>query len=189
MTTAFSEQLVALRPNLLRIARRRVRNEAWADDAVSETLLAALEKPAAFEGRAQLQTWLVGVLKHKLVDQTRRHTREQAFTWHGEEDGDGLGDGNANANAMSDVPADSAWADPQASLQQRQFMQRCDAMLQRLPAQHGMAFVLRDCLECETDEVCQEMGITATNLSVILYRARRRMRDFMQTWHCPAPLG
>jgi DNA-directed RNA polymerase specialized sigma24 family protein len=51
---------------LLKFARLQLRNEAWAEDAVSETLLAALAKPQAFSGRAQLRTWLVGILKHKV---------------------------------------------------------------------------------------------------------------------------
>jgi RNA polymerase sigma-70 factor (TIGR02943 family) len=69
-------ELEALRPQLMKFARLQLRNPAWAEDAVSETLLAALEHPQAFAGRSQLKTWLIGILKHKLVDQIRRHGRE-----------------------------------------------------------------------------------------------------------------
>ena len=72
----FAAQVQALRPPLLRFARNQLRNDAWAEDAVSETLLAALEKPQSFGGQSQLKTWLVGILKHKVIDQLRRHTRE-----------------------------------------------------------------------------------------------------------------
>ena len=72
----FARQVEALRPQLLRFARSQLRNDAWAEDAVSDTLLAALEKPQSFAGRSQLKTWLVGVLKHKVIDQLRRHSRE-----------------------------------------------------------------------------------------------------------------
>ncbi|MEY8876201.1 MAG: sigma factor, partial [Leptothrix sp. (in: b-proteobacteria)] len=44
----FAGQIQALRPQLLRYAQSQLRNAAWAEDAVSETLLAALEKPHAF---------------------------------------------------------------------------------------------------------------------------------------------
>jgi RNA polymerase sigma-70 factor (ECF subfamily) len=74
--TDFARQVQALRPQLLRFARTQLRNDAWAEDAVSDTLLAALEKPQSFSGQSQLKTWLVGILKHKVVDQLRRHTRE-----------------------------------------------------------------------------------------------------------------
>ena len=43
--TEFPRQVETLRPQLLRYARSQLRNDAWAEDAVSDTLLAALEKP------------------------------------------------------------------------------------------------------------------------------------------------
>ena len=59
----FARQVQALRPELMRFARSQLRNDAWAEDAVSEAVLAALEKPGSFGGRSQLKTWLVGILK------------------------------------------------------------------------------------------------------------------------------
>ena len=72
----FAFEVQALRAQLLRFARLQLRNDDWAEDAVSETVLAALEAPQRFAGRSQLKTWLIGILKHKLVDQLRRHARE-----------------------------------------------------------------------------------------------------------------
>ena len=72
----YANQVAALRPMLMRVARKRLRNDAWAEDAVSETLVAALEEPGVFAGRSSLQTWLVGILKYQTVHQLRRHTRE-----------------------------------------------------------------------------------------------------------------
>ena len=72
-------QIALHRPFLVRVARRRLRNEVWADDAISETVLAALERPNAWAGSALVRTWLVGILEHKLVDQARRHARECSF--------------------------------------------------------------------------------------------------------------
>ena len=64
----FQDQLVEHRAYLMRFARLQLRNDAWAEDAVSETLLAALSKPQTFGNRSQLKTWLVGILKHKVID-------------------------------------------------------------------------------------------------------------------------
>ena len=68
----FANQVESHRAMLMRFARAQLRNEAWAEDAVSETLLAAIEKPQTFAGGSQLKTWLIGILKHKLVDQLRQ---------------------------------------------------------------------------------------------------------------------
>ena len=54
--TDFEQQLVEQRSYLMRFARLQLRNDAWAEDAVSETILAALAKPQAFEARSQLKT-------------------------------------------------------------------------------------------------------------------------------------
>ena len=57
----FAQQVESLRPQLLRFARAQLRNDAWAEDAVSESLLAALERPQSFGGQSQLKTWLVRI--------------------------------------------------------------------------------------------------------------------------------
>ena len=82
----FEQALVAHRGYLLRFARLQLRNETWAEDAVSETLLAALAKPQSFEGRAQLRTWLTGILKHKIIDAMRLHRREVSAGGASEDD-------------------------------------------------------------------------------------------------------
>ena len=65
-TMTLESQLAEHQGYLLRFARLQLRNDAWAEDAVSETLLAALSKPQSFGNRSQLKTWLVGILKHKV---------------------------------------------------------------------------------------------------------------------------
>jgi RNA polymerase sigma-70 factor (ECF subfamily) len=165
----YVQQVAALRANLVRAARRRVRNQAWAEDAVSETILAALERPLAFEGRSQLQTWLMGVLKHKLVDQMRRHALESS-AWTPDDPDEP--DGEA-------VPGHAAidWRDPASLMQEKQVLIQVDERIRALPAQQARAFLLRDCMELDTDEVCQALGVSAGNLSVMLYRARRSLRN------------
>lgn len=164
------QQIAALRPQLLRAAQRRLHNKTWAEDAVSETILAALERPQAFEGRSQLSTWLMGVLKHKLVDQVRRHGKESGGFFQPDEDAP---DGEAAAPGHACIE----WRDPAACMHEKQMLIHVDACLKALPVQQARAFVLRDCMECDTDEVCEELGITAGHLSVVLYRARRRLRE------------
>ncbi len=181
----FAEELAALRPVLVRMARQRVRNEAWAEDAVSETLVAALEKPGAFAGRAKTRTWLVGILKHKLVDQVRRHTREASLTRH---DDDDIDPDLPEPAVEFDEPA--PWGDPQATLARRQFLHQVDRALAGLPAQQGRAFVLRECLDEDTDDVCRTLGITANHLGVMLHRARHRLRSALAPqWNSPAALS
>lgn len=176
--TDFARQVQALRPQLLRFARHQLRNEAWAEDAVSETLLAALEKPQAYTGAAQLKTWLIGILKHKVIDQIRRHRREVSTTT--DDDHEDLDDLLFRADGhWRDMPAD--WDHPGAALGQRQFFTVLEACLEHLPGQQGRVFLMREWLELDTDEICKETGVSATNLFVLLHRARLRLRECLQT--------
>lgn len=177
MSSDFARQVESLRPQLLRFARAQLRNEAWAEDAVSETLLAALEKPQAFAGQSQLKTWLVGILKHKLVDQLRRASREATLLV--DDDGEDvealLFDENGGWRSL---PAD--WGDPHAALGQRQFFEVLEACVEHLPPAQGRAFMMREWLELSTEEICKELRVSTTNLWVMLHRARLRLRECLQ---------
>ncbi len=175
--TPFVDQVEQLRPQLLRFARSQLRNDAWAEDAVSETLLAALEKPQSFAGQSQLKTWLVGVLKHKVVDQLRRHTREATVLTT--EDGDDFDEAFFDETGhWRDKQAD--WGDPEASCGQHQFLQVMDICIEQLPAMQGRVFMMREWLELESVEICKELQISSTNLWVLLHRARLRLRECLQ---------
>lgn len=181
---AFGQRVEALRPQLMRFARTQLRNEAWAEDAVSETLLAALEKPGAFAGQSQLKTWLVGVLKHKLIDQLRRHQREATVL-----DGDDAEDLDAllfdASGHWREPPRD--WGDPTAALGQRQFFEVLEACCEHLPPAQARVFMMREWLDLETAEICKELAITSTNLWVLLHRARLRLQACLQQrWFNPS---
>ncbi len=173
----FAREVETLRPQLLRFARTQLRNEAWAEDAVSETVLAAVEKPQSFGGGSALKTWLVGILKHKVIDTLRRHQREATVLTT--DDGEDLDEAMFLPDGhWRDVPAD--WGDPHETLRQREFIAVMEACLEKLPPTQGRVFMMREWLEMETGEVCKELAVTSTNLFVLLHRARLRLRDCLQ---------
>ena len=175
--TDFARQVEALRPQLMRFARAQLRNDAWAEDAVSDTVLAALEKPEGFGGQSQLKTWLVGVLKHKVVDQLRRHTREATVL--SAEDSEDLDESLFDRTGhWTDKPQD--WGSPEVACGQRQFFDVLQVCCDQLPPAQGRVFMMREWLELETDEICKELQISSTNLWVLLHRARLRLRACLQ---------
>lgn len=180
MTTGDLErQLAALRPALLAIARLQLRNDAWAEDAVSETLIAALEGAPRFAAQSQLKTWAVGILKHKIVDHFRRAKREVSVEAEVEaaevETFDELfaADGHRVA-----VPLD--WGNPEESFERTQFFEILQACVDQLPASLGRIFMMREWLDYETADICKELAITPTNCFVMLYRARMRLRECLE---------
>ena len=175
----FAQQLVELRTYLLKFARLQLRNDAWAEDAVSETVLAALAKPQSFSQRSQLKTWLVGILKHKIIDTIRLHGREVSSSPSDDDEGDLL-------DALSFKPdghfvqAPTDWGNPEQELGSRQFFEVLEACADKLPATQGRLFLMREWLELSSEEICKELALTPTNLYVQLHRARLRLRECLE---------
>jgi RNA polymerase sigma-70 factor (ECF subfamily) len=168
-----------LQPILLRIARLQLRNDAWAEDAVSETLISALEGIDRFGGQSQLKTWVVGILKHKIIDQFRRSGREVSIEAATEaaqvESFDELY--KPDGHRVSE-PLD--WGDPEAAYSRVQFFDILQMCVEQLPAAVARVFMMREWLELETAQICKEVGITATNCFVMLHRARMRLRECLE---------
>jgi RNA polymerase sigma-70 factor (ECF subfamily) len=176
----YEQQLVALRDYLMRFARLQLRNEAWAEDAVSETMLAALAKPQAFEARSQLKTWLVGILKHKIIDTLRQRQREVVLDGGSDDDSaDPLDHMAFKADGhFAEKPAE--WGNPERDMQSRQFFAVLEACTEKLPPAQGRLFLMREWLELSSEDICKELSLTPTNLYVQLHRARLRLRECLE---------
>lgn len=171
-----ASDLEALRPALLRIARLHLRNDAWAEDAVSETLVVALEKADGFEARSQLKTWVVGILKHKIIDTFRLRKREEPLA---DPDDDGFEGALFQADGHY-VQFPQEWETPETQLSRNQFLEILEVCVQQLPAAQGRIFLMREWLELSTDEICNALAVTPTNAGVLLHRARLRLRECLQ---------
>ncbi len=169
-------QLDAMRPQLVRFAFVQLRNHARAEDAVQDALIAVLEKPAAFAGQASLRTYVTGILKFKIIDCLRLGTRERQIECHDDQSEDDAIDALFQADGhVRDMPR--AWGDPDQTLEQKDFFRTLEVCLEKLPPKAARIFMMREWLELETDEICQELAISSSNAWVLLYRARMRLRE------------
>jgi RNA polymerase sigma-70 factor (ECF subfamily) len=181
---ATPELLVALRPALLRYARRQVRDTAAAEDLVQSTLLAAWQGLRGFRGQAALLTWATGILKRKLADYRRRLAREAALADAGDTEA-------APPDAMFDgrdhwLCPPQPWAEPEACCERAEFLQVLASCLARLPPRAARVFVMREVLELDAAAVCAELSITRANYWVLMHRARLRLRESLaHDWGAP----
>jgi RNA polymerase sigma-70 factor, ECF subfamily len=174
-------QLAAHRDYLYRFALAHLRDAARAEDVVQETLLAAVENRSAFSGKAQVRTWLTGILKHKIMDVFRRQAREAPLEPAQEGPDDQLEDlyfDAQNRDHWRTFP--QTWADPEQALEQKRFWEVLDACSKLMPAQTARVFVMRELMGLETDEICKELGVSANNCWVMLYRARMSLRQCLE---------
>lgn len=177
--TRIDTALAELQPLLLKLARLQLRNDAWAEDVVSETTIAALEGRNGFEGRSKFRTWVIGILKHKITDQLRRRMREvsaEALVESGEVDT--FDELYTEEGRRVRAPLD--WGDPEQALSRQQFVSVLQACVDALPASLGRVFLLREWMEFDTAEICKELSISTTHCHVMLYRARTRLRECVE---------
>ncbi len=175
---------------LFGFAFMRLRDREAAEDLVQETLLAAWRSRESFSATSSERTWLIGILKHKLADHWRRSARQPSDTV----DADAADDLIQKTLDMEKggpwrVPP-SAWANPDAALEQQQFWQIFIDCVGALPPAQAQAFSLCELDGLKGEEACKAMQVASTNLWVMLHRARLRMRQCLENnWFGSEPNG
>lgn len=170
-----NDHLDGLRDDMLKFARLQLRDDAAAEDAVQETFAAALSNRKSFGHRAQIKTWVFGILKNKIVDIIRERIRSpsQAIDEIPENAYDDLFD---EQGYWQEDARPSSWGDPEKSFSSQQFWGIFEICLTRLPENTARVFMMREMLGFETEEICKELNISPTNCWVVLHRARMGLK-------------
>jgi len=148
------------RSYLVQFARRRLLDPALAEDLAHDVFEAVITGRAEFGGRAALRSWLVGILKHKIVDLVRQRSGHDSLDIGGDEDGPGL-------------DFECPQPRPDEVAEQRQRLRQTLQRIAQLPDSLRQVVELRVLRDQGTDEVCQALAISEQNLFVRLHRARR----------------
>jgi RNA polymerase sigma-70 factor (ECF subfamily) len=163
---------------LYRYAFSRLRDREAAEETVQETFVAALRNIDQYQAKGTERAWLLGILKRKIIDLIR--TRNRTTSLAGE-------DSNDPSEALFDQAghwregARSEELAPLDSLEREEFWRILRGCLETLPSRQSDVFVLREMEDQNTEEICKELEITASNLWVILYRARLQLSNCMKS--------
>ena len=168
---------------LYRYALMRVRDAAIAEDILQETLLAAFSSSQNHAGRSSERTWLVGIMKHKVVDYFRRLARMTQFhlTIDDEESESFENAGPWRGHWREDQAPISWPVDAATVLESREFWETFERCLSQLPQQIAIAFTLREIDGLSANEICEILQITPNNLFVVLHRGRAKLRHLLET--------
>ena len=153
----------------------RVREHGLAEDLVQDTFLAALKSFQHYQGRSSVRTWLIGILKHKIIDFLRKNVKEQPVSVANFYD-----ETLEKANSLdgSWLAGTAQWlSEPSKSLEQKEFMGLFQQSLAKLPPRLSQVFVLHELDGLKGSEICELMNITSSNLWVMLYRARTELKS------------
>jgi len=165
---------------LFRYAMVRLRNDALAEDCVQETLLSALEALDSYGGKSTERTWLTGILKHKVIDHFRKHSREVPLDPSETDlsEFDPLFERDDEfKDHWNDYLSPRIWRrSPDEALQENEFFGVLQACMSKLPERVASVFALREMNELETDEICELLAVSQSNFWVMMHRARMALR-------------
>jgi len=155
----------------------RVSNHDIAKDIVQDTFFAALKAKDNFKGKASERTWLIAILKRKIIDYYRKINSvkgkaevKMSFYTDGDREGEWIEEcvpTNWNNEVEKSIENDELGI----------ALERC---IEDLPEKYAMVFRMKTIQQFETEEICKELEITSSNLWVIIHRARTQLRKCME---------
>lgn len=162
---------------LYAFALKKLRNPAVAEDLVQETLLAAWRSRSKFRADSRLRTWLIGILKHKIVDHIRKDSREAYLEDHPHAEG-GSDLAFDRKGHWRTRPAD--WQiDPICSLERSELREAIEHAVDQLSPRLREVFIRRDLEGHSADHICEELQMSQTNFWVTLHRARQKLQQLL----------
>lgn len=158
----------------------RVSDREIALDLVQDTFLAALKSMKNFKGEASERTWLISILKRKIIDHYRKINSnkgkaEVRITYNDDSESEG--------DWLEERVADPFDKNAEDTMQNAELGDAIYNCLSKLPEKQAEVFKMKTIEGLETDYICNELNISASNLWVIIHRARVAMADCMEkTW-------
>jgi len=154
---------------LFNYAVSRVSDTEIAKDLVQETFFAGLNSAKNYKGDAAERTWLVSILKRKVIDHYRKINSKK-------------GKAEVRINYSSDSDAEGDWleqqvADPYSKdgdnvLENEELGDALQDCISKLPQKQALVFSMKTIQGMSTEDVCNELGINPSNLWVMIHRAR-----------------
>jgi RNA polymerase sigma-70 factor (ECF subfamily) len=154
----------------------RVSDREIAQDLVQDTFLAGLKSMKNFKGEASERTWLISILKRKIIDHYRKINSNKGKA----EVRINYNDAESEGDWLEERVADPFDKTAEDTLQNEELGTAIHNCLGKLPQKQADVFKMKTILGHETEAICNELNITASNLWVIIHRARTALADCLK---------
>ncbi|MEB8386550.1 sigma-70 family RNA polymerase sigma factor [Rhodobacteraceae bacterium KMM 6894] len=171
---AFEQVYKRHNTSLIRVATGVVHSRAIAEEVAQEAWIAVLKNISGFEGRSSLASWIFSILINKARSRAKREGRVVSFDGVGEDDN--LAAAFDGRGRWKDMPELWETLTPERILEGRSVMEHVNAAIEALPPSQRSVIVLRGQQGLDAEEVCDILGITESNMRVLLHRARLAVR-------------
>ncbi len=165
---------------LFNYAVSRVSDTEIAKDLVQETFFAGLKSAKNYKGKAAERTWLIAILKRKVIDYYRKINSKKGkaevrigYSSSSESEGDWLEEQVAD-------PFSSFENDAVENEELGEAIQDC---ISKLPKKQSLVFTMKTIQGMSTEDICKELDINPSNLWVMIHRARTALMGCLnQNW-------
>lgn len=162
---------------LFSYAVSKVNDHDLANDLVQETFLAGIKSVKNFKGESSERTWLIAILKRKIIDHYRRINSIK-------------GKAEVRMGFYSDKDSKYNWIEEKApqswvytsdkEIENTELANQLNACIDNLPKKQAVAFKMKNIKDFESEAICNELGISTTNLWVMMHRARTQLQKCME---------
>jgi len=171
METGISDkELTQIREQMLKFATLQVNNPVLAEDLVQESFLSAFNNLEHFKRQAAFKTWVFAILKNKIIDFLRQKGKLMLETEIEDEE-----QTNHFFDEGEHSPLDLEQSE--SAVYSEEFWLIFETCLTCLPTKQAKIFMMREFLELSSEEICQEIQLSTSNLHTTLYRARLQLQN------------
>ncbi len=154
----------------------RVNDSEIAKDLISETFLAGLKSKDNFKGEATERTWLISILKRKIIDYYRKINSNKGKA----EVRINYSDEESEGDWLEERVSDPFSKNAEDSIQNNELGTAIYNCLDNLNEKQALIFKMKTIDNFDTEAICKEFDISASNLWVIIHRARKAMAECLK---------
>ncbi|KPM32546.1 RNA polymerase sigma-70 factor [Croceitalea dokdonensis DOKDO 023] len=165
---------------LFNYAITRVSDAEIAKDLVQETFFAGLKSAKNYKGEAAERTWLIAILKRKVIDHYRKINSKKGkaeirMGYANMEDAEG--------DWLEEKVADPFSQSGEQSIENEELGLALQDCISKLPSKQKLVFTMKTIQGMNTEDICNELGINASNLWVMIHRSRTALMGCLnQNW-------
>ncbi len=163
----------------------RINRQDIAEDLVQDTFFSALKAKDTFQFNSSEKTWLISILKRKIIDHYRKKSTQNELNVYDKDTKDGFTnhffEAEGKVDHWTDANSPKIWGrDFETKLEGDEFNDILKGCLDKLPQKWAAVFTLKNMEDMDSEEICKELQIAPSNYWVIMHRAKLQLRECME---------
>ncbi|MBW7471895.1 RNA polymerase sigma factor [Marinobacter sp. F4218] len=185
-SSAYARAVSHFSPGMLAVARYYL-DASSAEEIVQDCWVSVIDAIQKFEGRSGLKTWLHRIVANRCKNKLRSSQREIPTDFSERLDPELASRFNTSGRWAS--PPKLRFDESADALMENEALSDClDKHLSHLPETQRSALILYEAHQHKSEDVCNILDVSASNLRVMLHRARQKIllmvETFQETGEC-----